>query len=424
MALRSRHRPECFRRGRRLVAALAACTVYLALGGCATWQVPQSADDSALRARAVSETVRGVRLSAAVLSAADSFALLGADVNATGIQPVWVEVENPTPDILWLLRAGTDPDYFSPLEVAWSFHAPFAKTRNAAIDEHFDAVQFQNPIPARSRRGGIIFTNPHPRIRVLNVDLLGRAKMIPFTLFLPDPDNPPDEDDRQTVARYAAAPGRTITSPDAFRRALERAPCCAEGASATVLGEPVNVILIGEITDIAAALVRRSFRGDRREFDNLQRLFGRPPDVVMRKAGQGGVPANWIRAWAAPFRYRDQPVFLVQTGRPIGGRFAKPDESEVLLHADVDEARNLLVQDLLYSGDVTKLGFIEAVGAAGSSASPGRPPEPRYRSDGLRAVMFFATRPVALSDVQVVDWVPLINPRGVEAAAGKLSVPH
>ena len=104
--------PERSLTGRRVVAALAMFGLSLALGGCATWQAPTEGDDSALRARAVSATQRGVRLSAAVLSAEDSRRLFGADVNATGVQPVWIEVENRTSDPLVLLRAGIDPNYF------------------------------------------------------------------------------------------------------------------------------------------------------------------------------------------------------------------------------------------------------------------------------------------------------------------------
>ena len=32
------------------------------------------------------------------------------------------------------------------------------------------------------------------------------------------------------------------------------------------------------------------------------------------KAGQGGVPANWLRLWVAPFHYQGQPVILAQSG--------------------------------------------------------------------------------------------------------------
>jgi hypothetical protein len=33
----------------------------------------------------------------------------------------------------------------------------------------------------------------------------------------------------------------------------------------------------------------------------------------------------------------------------------------------------------------------------------------RYFTDGLRAVMFFATRPLSLSDLKILDWVPFAN---------------
>jgi hypothetical protein len=118
--------------------------------------------------------------------------------------------------------------------------------------------------------------------------------------------------------------------------------------------------------------------------------------------------------WLAPLRYRGQPVFLAQVGRPVGGRFAVAEGNDLRLHPDVDEARNLLVQDLLYSGGLAKLGFVAATGTMQPRSGLARN---RYFTDGLRAVMFFATRPVALSDVQLLDWVPYLERRQVDRAA-------
>ena len=56
---------------------------------------------------------------------------------------------------------------------------------NRRIDEHFDRLAFANPIPAHGASSGILFTNPQPVTKLLNVDLLGNKRMIPFTLFLP-----------------------------------------------------------------------------------------------------------------------------------------------------------------------------------------------------------------------------------------------
>ena len=76
--------------------------------------------------------------------------MFGADVVATGVQPVWIEVQNASADVLWLLRSGTDPDYFSPREVAWSVHAFLGGTTNDRIDEHFDRLSFAESDPARA----------------------------------------------------------------------------------------------------------------------------------------------------------------------------------------------------------------------------------------------------------------------------------
>jgi len=392
---------------------LAAALLASALTGCATWHAPDKFDDRQLRVRAESATVRDVKLSAAVLSAEESRRIFGADVNGAGIQPVWVEVENSTSHTLWLLRAGTDPDYFSPLEVAWSFHTPLAGERNAALDAHFDELALQNPIPPRTTRAGVIFATPHHQTRLLNVDLLGQRRLIPFTLFLPVPDEDEPEDGKvvQIMARHARSQGPDYRDLEALRAALQDAPCCAGSADNGPGGDPVNVVLVGEIADLAAALVRRGFRAQMSESDREQQLFGRAPDVVVRKVSQGGAPAFWLRVWLAPFRYHGQAVLLGQAARPVGGRFAATAPEARELHPDVDEARNLFIQDMMYSGGLASLGFVTGVGARQADQSAGV----GYFTDGLRAVMFLVTRPLTLSDLQLLDWVPLLRDRTADA---------
>ena len=174
---------------RRWPVGAILCLLYLVLGGCASWQQPDEFDVSMLQARAESETVNDVRLSAVVLSSRESQQMFGADVNSIGVQPVWIEIDNNTNQSLWLLRSGTDPDLFSPLEVAWSFHKSFASETNARLDAHFDAMTFQNPIAPRETKSGILFTNPQRNTRLLSIDILGQGQTFPFTLFPLVPDD-------------------------------------------------------------------------------------------------------------------------------------------------------------------------------------------------------------------------------------------
>lgn len=376
--------------------------------GCATWNKPELFDESVLRNRSVTKAEEGVTLNASVLSTDDSKQLFGVDVNGKGIQPVWIEIDNQSKQTLWLLRSGTDPDYFSPLEVAWSFHSPFSGSANAAMDKYFDSLSFVNPIPSGETRRGILFTNRHPRAKILNVDLLGQRNLIPLTLFLPVPDDNPDYEDLQNLVRKMASENIDIENMIDLRSGLEDMPCCAT-VSGEAAGDPMNVVLIGPLDDIAAALVRRGYRRVSTPDDDRQKLFDRSPDVVARKSAQGGAPANWLRFWAAPIRYQGQPVFLAQAGRPVGGRFFNPETQELALHPDVDEARNLLIQDLLYSGGLQKLGFLKGAGMPDSFTRGESNVNSPYVTDGLRAVFFLATRPLSLSDVEILDWVPYLE---------------
>ncbi len=333
------------------------------------------------------------------------------------MQPVWLEVNNNTEQVLWLLRSGTDPDLFSPLEVAWSFHASFDSETNASLDEHFSSMSFQNPVAPGATQSGMIFGNPHDQTRLLSVDILGQGEIFPFTLFLTVPDDQTDMPTDTLIKVFKLIEAETDDYQDVneFRARLEQLPCCATSAGGNEAADPLNVILVGEFTDIVTAFVRRGFRMSVLEFDNAQWLFGRPPDIVARKAGQGGVPANWVRMWAVPFRYQGQAVFVVQTGRRQGWRLAEVEEKDMVLNPYVDEVRNFLIQDMVYSSGLQKIAFVSGVGATEPGESRGSVGGGSYQTDGLRTVLFFVTRPLSLSDIEILNWHPALKLREIEA---------
>jgi len=388
--------------------------LMLAISGCATWQSPADPSVENIRARAVSETSGDVDVRAAILSAEDTRRIFGADLNATGVQVVWVEVDNRSSVPLRFLHTGTDPNYYSPLEVAWSLHVTFGGATNDRIDDYFDAKAFPNPIPSKQLRRGFIFTNPEPIVKLFNVDLVGNRIMVPFTLILPVPDSPLGEEAATLSERVAAVQGPDYQTEQALRAALEDAPCCTRAGADKAISGPVNVVMVGMLGDLGSALVRRGYRRDLHSDDLVQRVYARPPDIVMRKHAQGSDLSNWVRAWVAPFRYQGRPVFLCQVGRPVGGRFAKANDGPLVLQSDVDEARNHFVGDMLYSGGLEQLGFVE--GGSGDGDATVAVPKP-YQTDGLRAVFVMATRPLSLSETEFLDWVPYIRQRETEASA-------
>jgi len=400
-----------------LIALVA--TVNFTLAGCANWQPPPEFDVSVLRARAVTAEKKGVRLSAAVLSRDDNLRMFGVDLNQKQIQSVWIEIDNETTQTLWLLSSGTDPDIFSPLEVSWPFHTFFSSDINARLDDQFQSLSFQNPVPPHSTRSGVLFTNPYEKIRLLNVDLLGQGQIFPFTLFPEIPDDPESEQAHKFFARLADKNVENVQDAAALRSRLEKLPCCSTNADGTKPGAPLNLVVIGSIEDISAAMVRRDFRVNILDIDDTQYVYGRPPDIVVRKSGQGGVPANWIRAWCAPFRYQGKAVLIAQTGRPVGGRFMASEDLALKLHPNVDEVRNVLISDMMYSGGLGTLAFITGVGVVSKDQPRKTFDGSSFYTDGIRVLMFFVTRPRTISDVEILDWYPALKLREKAAANEK-----
>jgi hypothetical protein len=396
-------------RQRALKKVAGSVVLLLVFAGCATWTAPTSFDDAPLRERAVSATKQDTRVSVAVLGGEDSKRMFGVDINKHNVQPLWIEVENRTSQSLWLLHSGTDPNYFSPLEVAWSMHTLLGGATNTQIDSHLNKLGFRNPVPPGETRTGILFANPDRQIKLVNIDLLGSKTLIPYSLFLPVPDDAADPHFALTPFRYPDSVIVDYHDLASLRAALEQMPCCATDEQAKTAADPLNVVVIGTLQDIGAAMVRRSYRRDMRKNDLAQLLFGRTPDVILRKEAQTGAPSTALRAWLAPIRFNGEAVYLVEVGRPVGGRFAHQDTDGGTLHEDVDEARNLLVQDMMYSGGLEKLGFVNGVGASPQGHPRTTLSGGRYYTDGLRAVMFFATRPLSFTNVEMLDWVPYLE---------------
>ena len=231
---------------------------------------------------------------------------------------------------------------------------------------------------------------------------------------------PDDETDITTATRVKVfqlieAETKDYQDVNEFRVRLEQLPCCATSADGNKADDPLDVILVGELTDIVTALVRRGFRLDVREFDNAQWLFGRPPDIVARKTGQGGAPANWVRMWVAPLRFQGKSVFLVQAGRRQGWRLAEVEEKDMALNPYVDEVRNLLIQDMVYSSGLQKIAFVSGVGATEPGESRSSLGGARYQADGLCTVLFFITRQLSLSEIEIPNWHPALKLREIEA---------
>jgi hypothetical protein len=108
----------------------------------------------------------------------------------------------------------------------------------------------------------------------------------------------------------------------------------------------------------------------------------------------------------SPYRYQGKPVWIGQISRDIGVRLTRKTITTHKIDPDVDETREYLVEDLAYSQSLWKLGYVAGVGAAGLEAPRGNLTGDPYFTDGLRAVLWVADKPISFDDIQGLDWGP------------------
>jgi hypothetical protein len=71
---------------------------------------------------------------------------------------------------------------------------------------------------------------------------------------------------------------------------------------------------------------------------------------------------------------------------------------------DIDEAMYAFMEDLIYSQQLAKTGWVKGVGAATRSKPRHNLTGDPYFTAGLRAVLMFDRRPYSFTEIQRFDW--------------------
>jgi len=384
--------------------------LLMTLMACATpFERPGPFDDARLRNRAKTIDEDDIRVSATVPSLEEIRTIFRIDLEKKGIQPLWLEIENNTDRQIYFLPTGLDPEYFSPREVSSRFHRWFSKSANKQIDEHIESLGFRNLINPHSTSSGFVFTNSDENNKFVTVDLIGREWTRSFTLVVHTPNSKFTDDHYERVLRIIVSSELVdVEDGSSLRELLEQLPCCTSSKDG-VPSEPLNIVLIGKIQDISPAFVRRNYR-----YMPVapQYVFQRPQDVSVSKRDRWvAAQPHVLRAWQTTIRFQNKPVWIGQVSTPLGGRFAHAtaDGKDSYVEPFVDEARNDLVQDIIYSQSLVKMGFVKGVGRVMASTPRKIPSGATYHTDGLRAVLMFERRPVSLSEIELFAWERLVD---------------
>lgn len=305
----------------RVHTVFVVCLVIF-VGGCATttFVPPENVDVGALRERAESAIQNDIRVSAAIPSRKNSIAIFGIDLSEKKIQPVWLEIENNSDRPVYFLRTGLDPEYFSPREVAFAFFESMSDDDKQRLIQHIESLNFRDPVAPHSSVSGFIFTNEDRETKFVTVDLLSPDSSSHLTLLVSIPERSLTEGHVAKIyAMIAETEPIRVEDESRLRSLLEKLPCCAASEDG-VQGEPLNVVLIGDLDAAVPALARRHFR-----YTPVSPLyvFGRPQDISLRKMGRWVAEQPHVpRAWLTKIRFRGKLVWIGQINMPKGGRFA------------------------------------------------------------------------------------------------------
>jgi hypothetical protein len=278
----------------------------------------------------------------------------------------------------------------------------------AALGEHLKALSFDShsPIVPGETATGFVYVNEADPTMMVDVDLVGREWNRRIPLLVPMPGTEVAQQ-RMAALRGLDAEVAEIDGEAALRAALEQLPCCMTDVTGTRQGPPLNLVLIGSLEELGPALARRGYRYNPAE---PWYVFGREQDVSGHKISRWVAPQpHTLRFWQAPLRYQGKPVWVGQVSTVLGGRFAASAAEPRRLDPDVDAARNDVVQDVLYSQALAKVGFVKGAGSE-SAAEPWPAPDGSpYRTDGLRAVLVFGGDAVSLAEIDFFDWERLVD---------------
>jgi hypothetical protein len=400
----------------------------LIVSGCATKTFnPRPMAEVPFKDRAQTQSEDGVRVTVAVLSAAECKELFGLDLYKRDIQPIWIEIENNYKKMLAFLPYGVDPDYFSPLEIPYMFRSGFSKAARNEMDQYFHGNQMEIWIAPGAVRSGFVLTNLNEGTKAFNVDVMGEDHGLrTFTFFVPVPGLPISHHEVDLESLY---PNKKIAAFNAagLRQALESLPCCTINKEGTQQGEPINLVLIGEVDDVHGALLRSgweetaalsepsatkksTYSGSSRTYRYAAvsplYVYGRHQDAALQKSRVMFPGQIQLRAWLAPITFKGQEVWICQISRQVGVRTSVKGKKVTTfkIDPDVDEAREQLLQDLYFSQALLKYGYVKGVGSVTIQ-------EPRknlrgdpYFTDGYRLVVWLSGKAVSLDDVEFVEW--------------------
>lgn len=422
---------------KQVLTYLFLASAVLTLAACAAYK-PSDFQESQFSDRIKTFENEEVKVSALPLGAKESKKIFGAPLASKKILPIWLRIENKTSNRTYRFPLRSlDPGYFTAGEAAYisritpgvrllkrapsflkgmglllaPFDYFFVHPANTAMKGHFETMDLDStPIHPGDVHSGFVFLPLEMGTLSLPIDLYGSQSVQHINLDVQVPGIRRDFEKRDFETLYPEKDITAIETNAEFLQHLESLPCCVTNRAKTKDGDPLNLVVVGELDEVLGAFASAGWYeteiidlktigkmissfsfGKSYEYAPVSPLYfeGRSHDVALQK-GRGSINERiHLRLWLTPDRFQSKPVWVGGVSRDIGVRFTKHAWNLMthVIDPNLDEVREYVVADLYYSNRLSSFGFVTGAKEIPQDAPAKNLTGDPYYTDGGRVVV-------------------------------------
>ncbi|MFH0984347.1 MAG: LssY C-terminal domain-containing protein [Candidatus Omnitrophota bacterium] len=418
----------------------------LVFSGCVRYR-PHITDRASFMERAQTQTRNDLTVTLTVLSNKEAKKFFGTSLSKRGIQPLWLEIDNRGDTTFFLIPRNMDPNYYSAEEATYMAH--YRQTRqffeagllaviffpalvlvpinffavrhaNNEMDSVFNEVSMHSHvIQPGEKHEGFLYTSVDQGTKHVKVDLIADGKREIFDFMVTVPGMKPDYTTKDLASRYSEQTILEYTAKD-FPGHLEQLPCCTTNKKDSQNGDPLNLVVIGELEDLITiftssgwdetsaltvgsglSMAKAFLTGENDRYSPVSPLYyhRHPQDIAFQKTRDNINQRLHFRLWYTPMRYNGKPVWMGAISRDIGVKFTFKTwyMTTHKIDPNLDDSRDYLLADLLEMQRVSKYGFVANPGLEQPEHKNKNLTGDAYFTDNKRLVIELSTEDTPLS---------------------------
>ncbi len=404
---------------------------FCIIQGCASQPFNKPSAESGFMKRAQSKTDQGVTVTVSAMGPKESQEYFGVPLAKKNIQPVWIKIENNGSEPYLFLQYSVDPHYYPAAEAAFRARKKLIEGSGISkvISAAFLPLNFIQAGPENERtseilreealnntvivpgavQSGYVYTRVDEGMKSIPVQLMGEKNTLKFNFVIDVPGINPDYDNEELYALMRDSKPAALDE-EQLRIYLQDLPCCTKNKKGNKGGDPLNLILIGDLDDILNVFTEAGWdatekltwhttwkaidaflHGKGYRYMPVSDLFfdGRRQDAAFQRIRSTINERMHMRLWFTPEQFEGKPVWVGAVSRDIGVKFTLEGLrfTTHVIDPDLDEMRDYVFSDLASIDRVELAGYV-----TGSLKAPKNEPaknltdDPFY-SDGLRMVI-------------------------------------